>query len=366
MTQRLSPSLTPLDAALAALAELAPVPPVALPLAEALGCIAADNSLPAHPPRDIAAIDGWALRANDLVGASSYSPVPLATSPMWVEAGDVMPADCDCVLDADAVETSGPLCEVLAEATPGRGVRRRGSDIAEDTSPIAAGRRVAARDLLLARMAGLDTLRVRRVRLGVVNIPCGTATASAIADLARAAGAEVTRIEARDRDVASIADIADASACDLLLTIGGSGVGRHDAAIAALARRGEILAHGIALQPGVTTALGRISGCPAIALPGSPDQALAAWLALALPALDRLSARRPRRSVKLPLARKIASQVGIAEIALLAEADGRWLPLALGDWPLHAMARADAWLMVPGDSEGFAAETAVDAYLLQD
>ena len=62
-TQRLPASLTPLDVALAALLRgLAPVAPIALPLAEALGCVAADMPpLHAHPPRDIAAGDGWAL-----------------------------------------------------------------------------------------------------------------------------------------------------------------------------------------------------------------------------------------------------------------------------------------------------------------
>jgi molybdopterin biosynthesis enzyme len=71
--QRLSASLTPLDVALAALLrDLAPVAPIELPLAEALGCIAAEMPpLKAHPPHDIAATDGWALRARDLVGASS-------------------------------------------------------------------------------------------------------------------------------------------------------------------------------------------------------------------------------------------------------------------------------------------------------
>ena len=110
-TQRLPASLTPLDVALAALLRgLAPVMPVACPLAEALGCIAAEMpSLEACPARDIAAADGWALRARDLVGASSYSPLPLDAAPVWVEAGDPMPAGCDCVLDADLLDHTGPL-----------------------------------------------------------------------------------------------------------------------------------------------------------------------------------------------------------------------------------------------------------------
>src|SRR5450631_660072 len=108
--QRLPASLTPLDVALAALLRgVTPVAPVELPLADALGCIAAVMPpLPAHPPRDVAASDGWALRASDLVGASSYSPLPLAKPPVWVEAGHTIPQMCDCVVDSDSVDQTGP------------------------------------------------------------------------------------------------------------------------------------------------------------------------------------------------------------------------------------------------------------------
>ena len=72
-TQRLPASLTSLDAALSVLLHrLEPVAAIEIPLAEALGWVAADMPpLKAHPPRDMADSDGWALRAGDLVGASS-------------------------------------------------------------------------------------------------------------------------------------------------------------------------------------------------------------------------------------------------------------------------------------------------------
>jgi molybdopterin molybdotransferase len=368
MTQRLPPSLTPLDAALVALLrDVEPVAPVQLPLAEAAGCIAAGAPLlAAYPPHDIAAADGWALRANDLVGASAYSPLPLAAAPAWVDAGDAMPAGCDCVLDTDAVEMSGPLAQVLAEALPGQGVRRAGSDIPVRTPVTAEGCPLGPAALLLAGVAGADRLTVRRPRLRIVNLPGGTTTSRMIAGIAHAAGLDVKRHEAAARDEASIADALDASACDLLLIVGGSGVGRRDAAVTALAQRGDVIAHGIALQPGRTAAIGRLRKVPVVVLSGSPDHALAAWLALVLPLVDRLSARVARRQVGLPLARKIASSVGIAEIALLAEEHRAWMPLAVGEWPFHAIAGADAWLVIPASDEGFAAGASVDAYLMRE
>jgi molybdopterin molybdotransferase len=370
-TQRLPPSLTPLEVALAAVLDrLEPVAPLALPLADALGCVAADMPpMMAFPPADIAASDGWALCARDLVGASSYSPLPLARPPVWVEAGDAMPEGCDCVIDFDLVDQTGPMVQVLAEAIPGQGVRRLGGDIAQASSVVAAGRRIRPLDLLVARAAGLERLNVRRARLRAVAIPATSghaATAQLISENARGAGARVTFVEANARDAASIATALDTASCDVLVTIGGSGVGRTDAAMAALARRGEVLAHGIALQPGKTSAVGRIGRIPVIALPGAPDHALATWWTLALPVLDRLSGLWPRQRLTLPLQRKIASTVGIAEIVLLEQIEDVWMPLSVGDMPLETIARADAWLAVPAASEGFAAGTPVDAYMLRD
>jgi molybdopterin molybdotransferase len=369
--QRLTASLTSLDATLAALlAGIGPIAPVELPLTEALGCIAAElPSLKALPAFDVAAVDGWAFRSRDLVGASPYSPLPLTGSPVWVEAGDRMPTGCDCVIDPDLVEQTGGLFQVSAEAIPGQGVRRIGRDIAEGSSLILAGRRIRALDLLRVRAVGLDTVAVRRPRLRLINIPAAVGnavTAQLIAESARAAGAEIICVEADGRDAQSVATAFNVEPCDLIVTVGGTGLGRTDATVEALASRGELLAHGIALVPGRTAAIGRIGAVAIIALPGAPDQALAAWWTLALPTLDRLSGKEKRRTMTFPLARKIASSVGIAEIVLLKEIDNAWVPLATGDLSLQAIAGADAWLAVPGASEGYAAGTPVDAYMLRD
>ncbi|UGY04975.1 molybdopterin-binding protein [Bradyrhizobium quebecense] len=373
--QRLPASLTPLDAALAAvLRDLTPVQPIELPPADALRCIAAEMpALRAYPPHDVAVSDGWAMRANDLVGASSYAPLPLAGLPVWVAAGAAMPDGTDCVVDADAVDTSGPLPQVLAEAIPGQGVRRAGSDIAAGRAVMPAAEPLLPRDLLLARAAGLELLRVRRPRLRIVNICNGQLTAQLVADTARLAGAEIVYAEAAP-DVGAIANALEADGCDLIIMIGGTGVGHTDAAVNALVTRGALVAHGIALQPGRTTAVGRIDATPVVALPGAPDQAFAAWWAIALPVLDRLSGRRPRKTLALPLERKIASGVGIAEVALLTRQQdsrqgfqhGSWAVLATGDLSLDAIARAEALLIVPGAAEGFAAATVVDAYMLRE
>jgi molybdopterin biosynthesis enzyme len=306
--------------------------------------------LTSWPSHDIAGTDGWALRASGLVGASSYTPLPLPKPPVWVEAGDRMPDGCDCVLDENSVDLSGPVAQVLAEAIPGQGVRRKGSAIAD-----------ASRIVDVFRAGNLSA---HRPRARVVNVPGGNITASLIANGLRGSGADVVGIEAAARDTASIGKQLDGSDYDLLIIVGGSGVGRTDASVIALAARGEVIAHGLALQPGRTAAVGRIGRAPVIVIPGAPDQALAVWWTIALPVLDRL-ANQERGTQSLPLARKIASSVGIAEVALLRREQGAWMPVAVGDLPFEIVAHADAWLLVPGGSEGYAAGTSVSAYLLQ-
>lgn len=366
--QRLPASLTPLDTALAALLDgMEPVAPVELALAKAIGCIVAEMPpLPAYPLRDIAVVDGYAFSARDLVGASSYAPLPLHAAPAWVEAGEIIPDGCDCVLDSDSVDVSGPMPQVLAEAIPGQGVRRAGSDIAAGSLVMKAGRRVLPRHLLMARAAGIERVKVRRPCLRILNVPGDSATAALIAESAGAEAADTISFTAAARDAGSIGAALDVGACDLFLIVGGSGVGRTDAAVTALASHGEVLAHGIALRPGRTAAVGRIGKTPVLVLPGAPDQALAAWWTLALPVLDRLSGRDRRETVNLPLARKIASQVGLAEIVLAERKQDMWSALAVGDLSLDMIARAEAWLVVSGGSEGFAAGSPVDAYLLRE
>jgi molybdopterin biosynthesis enzyme len=371
MTARQRPTglLIPLDDALAALLDgLKPVAPIDLPIAEVLGSVSAEVLLSGPvPASDLAVSDGWAFCARDLVGASSYSPLPLAGPAAWVEAGDCMPKGSDCVVDSDLVELSGSMFQVLGEALPGQSVRRAGADIGEGGLTIAAGRRLRALDVMLARAAGLKKLAIRRPRLRLINIPAteGHAiTAEFIAESARAVGADVIYSRAGGREASSIAQAFDRERCDLMITVGGTGIGRTDATVEAVTMRGTLIAHGIAVQPGRTTAIGMVDNIPVIALPGAPDQALAAWWTLALPVLDRLSGRL-QRTKTLPLARKISSSVGIADIVLLRKIDGAWMPLAIGDFSLDHIVRADAWLAVPGDSEGFAAGTPVDAYRLK-
>lgn len=372
MTQRLPAALTRLDIALHLLLDgVVPVEPIEVSLADSVGRIAA--SIPplqtAHPVVSIAVADGWALRARDIVGASSYSPLPLASAPVWVEAGDRLPEHCDCVLDADMVEQAGPMFQVLAEAIPGHGIRRAGDDIGVGRSIIAPGRQVTVCDTLALRAIGLDRIEIRSPRVCVVDVMStdgNTASSQFVLEFVKAAGARAIGVQTRKRDAASISAAVSEGAYDLLITVGGTGLGRTDATVQAWAASGAKLTHGLALQPGRTAAVGKIDATPVVAVPGFPDQALAVCLLVVQPALDLLTARSPRQEIVRPLVRKVSSSIGVAEIVLLESLDDKWMPIATGQLSLDAIARSEAWFVVPGDSEGYAAGTAVGAFSLRD
>lgn len=372
MTQRLPTVLTPLDGALRSLLDgVRPVDSVNVSLGESVGGIAAaiEPLREAHPAFSVAVTDGWAVRARDIVGASSYSPLPLTAAPAWVEAGERLPDDCDCVLDADMVEQLGPMFQVLAEAVPGHGIRRAGDDIGAGRSIIASGARVSPLDLLAARAAGLDRIQIRSPRVCVIDVLStdgNMASSQFILEFAKNSGARAARLQTKGRDAASILAVVGEGVYDLLVTVGGTGFGRKDATIDALTTSGARLIHGLALQPGRTAAAGKIGAAPVIAAPGTPDQALAVCLALVQPVLDLLAGRSPRCEIIRPLARKISSSIGVTEIVLLERSDEAWMPIAAGQLSLEAIARSDAWIAVPGDSEGYAAGTAIGAFPLRD
>ena len=162
-------------------------------------------------------------------------------------------------------------------------------------------------------------------------------------------------------------DALDAGDCDLLIAIGGSGVGRSDAdgrgAGASAARSSPMASR---CSPAAPRPSAGSEKCPSSCCRARRIRRSRRGGRWRCPRWIGCRADCREQPVTLPLARKIASSVGIAEIVLLERDDGAWMPLAVGEMSLETIARADAWLAVPGGSEGYAAGTPVDAYMLRD
>ncbi len=216
-TQRLPASLTPLDAALAALLrELEPVAPVELAARpRRCGCVAADMP----PLSGASAARRRGRRRLGVARPRSGRRVVLFAAAAGDTAGLGRGRRSACRMAATAwsmpilVDQAGPMVQVLAEAIPGQGVRRAGGDIAEGSlRHRRRAARSAALDLLIARAAGLKRLTVRRPRLRIVNIPAGQARGNGALDRGkRARGRRRCHLHrGRGRDAASIAEALDA------------------------------------------------------------------------------------------------------------------------------------------------------------
>ena len=339
-------------------------------LGEAVGRVLAEAIVAplAMPFHAIALRDGWAVAANDVVGASSYSPCFPPAPPPWIEAGEPMPRGTDAVLPPDGVAVASGVAEIVAAVAPGEGVRAAGGDAAAGAVLREAGERVRPLDAALALAAGIEHLRIRQPRVRIVSLPGAEVVAAAgelVARLIEAAGGLVHRVRAASREAAVIAAALKEGDADLRVVVGGTGFGRADHAAEALAASGAVVAHGIAIRPGETAACGVVGDAPAILVPGRLDAALAATLMVVLPCLDHVSAAKPSgRQVSGPLTRKVVSAIGMADLVLLRRRDARLDPLAVADLTLATMAAAEAWLAVHPDSEGFAGGDTVAAFLL--
>jgi molybdopterin molybdotransferase len=167
-----------------------------------------------------------------------------------------------------------------------------------------------------------------------------------------------------DRDAILEALNSDA---DIVIVSGGSSVGIEDLAPMLVAQYGELAVHGIAMRPSSPTGLGRIDNKIIILLPGNPVSSLCAYDFFAGRAIRILGGRSkewPYRAVCGRLNRKISSPIGRLDYARVRIVDGLVEPLAVtGASVLSSTTRADGFVIVGEDSEGFRAGDEVEVWL---
>jgi molybdopterin molybdotransferase len=349
--------LTPLDAVLARIDAL--VQPVAareVALAEAVGrALAGDVVVAARPRVSLALRDGWAVDSALSRDASPYAPAALPSA-IPIETGSPLPAGADAVAEIDAVVLRDGRAEAVAAVTCGEGVLPACADADGATALRHDGRRLHAAAGAALAAAGVRGVRIREPRVLVIRgKPVGDPIIDAAAALV-AHGIATTGGVALDFPSGDGLRLDEALRCpdaDAVIAIGGTGNGLGDTSVATLARLGRVEAHGIAISPGETTAFGCVQARPVLLLPGRLDGALAAWLLLGERMLARLAgSREEARAVTARLTRKVASNLGLAELIPVRLRDGQAEPLGSGYLPLRTIAQADGWFLVLPDREG--------------
>jgi len=358
--------LTPLADALACIDRLvAPVAPRSVEAQAACGRILAADivAAAAHPAVALALRDGFAVAAEATRDASAYAPAALAGPPAAVEPGDPMPAGSDAVAPPDAIMVRDGTAHALAPLAAGDGVLPPGADAAAGDVLRPAGARLRAGDIAACAVLGHNRIDVREPRLRIVPARPGpdAVMAAIVRLLARAAEAEGAVALAAPPDAGGLEDALAAEGADAVIVVGGSGSGQRDRSVGTLARLGCVAFHGVGLMPGDTAAFGTIAARPVLVVPGRLDAALAVWLTLGVRLLARLSGGAPREgAVTVRLGRKIASTLGFAELVPVMRQEHGVVPLASGYLSPHALARADGFVLVAADREGYGAGAEVE------
>jgi molybdopterin molybdotransferase len=353
--------LTPLREVLAIVeARVGAVTPRTCPLLSARGrVLAADVAVKQLPSAPIALRDGYAVEAAATADAGPYAPLPLPAKPQPINAGEPLPNGTDAVVPFDAVNERG---EAVAPVAPGEGTLPAGGDAAADKPLRRAGERLRDLDIAAMAAAGIANVSVREPR---VHIACGSVPTTPLIDaaldmLAHAAARVGCAVLDSHREAGGLDRAVADESVDAVIAVGGTGSGRRDAAVHTLARFGRVEAHGIAMAPGETAAFGFAGERPVLLVPGRIDAALAVWLLIGRHLAARLAGGRVEDApVMLPLKRKVTSTIGLAELIPVSCAGGVAEPLASGYLSFAALARSDGWIVVPADSEGFAAGTPV-------
>ena len=391
---------------------LSALPAVRLPLAHCAGRALRRDVVAPHPlpPFRNSAMDGWAVRAADLAGASEHAPVTLrvtgelpagavparplgALEAVRIMTGAQPPEGSDAVVPFEegerGVDASGETFTTWRPAEPGDHVRGAGADVGQAETVLREGRELSAHDLALMASLGVAEAEVSPApRVAVLSTgdelldPSEPLRPGAIRDsnlgmlalLAAQAGAEVVIAERLPDDAARVAArIEEAIAtCDVVLTIGGVSAGDHDPVKQALTRLGEIELWRVAMRPGRPQAFGRPRGRCFHALPGNPASVACVFEALVRPALRRLQGfaelDRPRAPVRV--SHEVGSKAGRTDFVrcTLVWKDGLLWATEAGSQVsghLAPQSRAHALVVVPEGAASLRAGEAAEALVLR-
>ena len=393
----------PLDEAMALIRDAAvPIARIErVPIREASGRVlaAATSAAVDVPPFDRAAMDGYAVVAEDTFGAGRYEPKILRCvgkvytgelptravrrgECIEIATGAPMPEGADAVVMVEETEKAGEAeVRVFTPVYPRQHVGRRAADIAAGQSLLAEGdvlnpSRIGA----LAAVGVFDVDVYQRPRVAVLSTgneivePGHVLGPGQIYDInhftltaiiGEHGGVAVPHPPAPDVLAELVSAIRTAAEADIVVFSGGSSVGERDLIMDALMQIGEVIFHGIAVKPGKPTVFGRIGTTPVFGMPGYPTSCLSNAYMLLVPVLRQVARLPPYepRTVTLPLSRRIVSTTGRHQFYTVRIAEGEVLPAFKGSGDITSMSQADGYIEIPAQTDIVEAGQMVDVKL---
>lgn len=344
------------------------------------------------------AMDGYALRGDETIGAGDYSPTEfriighsfpgrpcletvLPGTCVRIMTGAPVPAGADAVVPAESTRNTPTGIEVTEALPVGKHVGRIGEDITVGQTVLPVGRRLRPQDVAVAASLGVDrvpVIRSPRVRilitgneLVVPGSPRGEyqiydANSFLLHGLVERDGGLIESFQHLADDPSTIRAALAAPGADVILISGGSSVGAEDHAPQVVAELGELPIHGVAMRPSSPAGLGRIGETLVMLLPGNPVSCLCAYDFFAGRTIRGQGGRSvdwPYRSSTEVLERKLVSEIGRVDYCRVRRTEIGVELLALsGASVLSSTTRADGFVIVPEMSEGYAPGSAVTVY----
>jgi molybdopterin molybdotransferase len=381
-----------------------------IPLREALGRVLAENvhSPIEHPPWDNSSMDGYAVRAADVLAAAPNAPITLRVletvragqlpssdvqpgTAVRIMTGAPIPRGADSVVRVEDTDGGERQVEIRDGRDAGRNVRPRGEDLQVGGLAVARGTVLGPAQIGVLASVGCATIQVhRRPRVAVLSsgdelvdidrfdaVRRGEKIVSSnsytLVNSVRAAGGDAVDLGTVPDDPVAYAErLAGARGCDLLITSGGVSVGAFDFTKDVLRSLGaELHLWRVAMRPGAPVGFGTLGELPWLGLPGNPVSALVTFELFARPLIRRQrgEARPFRRAVEVRVRDEVSIQAPLTHFmrAIIEwERDGAWARLTgpQGSGLLTSMARANALLVVPPDRPTIHAGESARAMLL--
>jgi molybdopterin molybdotransferase len=318
--------LAPTAAARRILSQTRRQPPLRVPLDDALGSVLAEDIV---SPLDIpawtnSAMDGYAARAEDVLGANPSAPVTLrvvesipagafpsraigAFECARIFTGAPLPEGADSVIRQEDTDQALIEVEIRNDRDCGVNIRKAGEDIRKGATVLSAGTELGPAQLgVLASLAVAHPVVYRRPRIGILGggdeivdidrpeeILSGRKVASSnthtmIAMIQQAGGIPVNLGLMEDTPESVRRHLLLAADCDLLVTTAGVSVGDHDHLRAAIEALGRIDFWKLRMRPGAPVGFGEIGGVPWIGLPGNPVSAMVTFELFVRPAIRKM------------------------------------------------------------------------------
>ncbi|MCD6348213.1 MAG: molybdopterin biosynthesis protein [Candidatus Korarchaeota archaeon] len=380
-----------------------------VPLLEVIGRILAEDIISDVdvPSFDRAAMDGYAIRAEDTFWADEDNPVQLrvvgrsaAGHPFQGEVGPFeaveiatgapLPKGANAVVKEEYTQRKGEAILVLRAASPGENIHGAGSDIRRGEVVAYRGTMLSAREIGVLAAVGKERVKVfRRPKVGIFStgdelvppnekldygkiydVNSYTVFSSVLED-----GGEPENLGILPDSYEEIKKAIERAldGYDLLLLSGSTSVGAGDVIYRILEELGPpgVLVHGIAIHPGKPTVIAEVKGKLVIGLPGYPTSALTIYQALVSPLIRKWSGKSEEgpQVVKAIAAERIFGEKGrkdLLPVHLVRDEDLLTFPVPTGSEAITTLSRADGYIILEKNQEIVEEGEIVEVHLYKD